>query len=84
MFQLSETHDMLRDTCRDFADKELAPKAGAIDKSHEYPQDQVRQLAELGLMSVAIEEAWEAVGLIICLTRSPWKKYPVGVPPPVW
>jgi butyryl-CoA dehydrogenase len=37
MFQLTETHEMLRDTCRDFADKELAPKAGAIDKSHEYP-----------------------------------------------
>lgn len=63
MFQLTETHEMLRDTCRDFADKELAPKAGAIDKSHEYPQEQVRQLAELGLMSVAIDEEWGGSGL---------------------
>ncbi len=63
MFQLSEIHEMLRDTCRDFADKELTPKAGEIDKSHEYPQEQVNKLAELGLMSVAIEEAWGGSGL---------------------
>ena len=30
--RLSETHEMLRQTCRDFADKELKPIAGVLDK----------------------------------------------------
>ena len=32
---------MLRTTCRDFAEAELKPIAGKIDKEHLYPRDQV-------------------------------------------
>ena len=38
---LPETHQMLRDTCRDFAEKELKPIAGQLDKEHRYPKEQV-------------------------------------------
>lgn len=58
MFTLSETHEMLRKTCRDFADKDLAPKAAEHDREHKYPAEQVKQLVELGLMGVAVEEKW--------------------------
>ena len=30
--RLSDTHEMLRQTCRDFADRELKPVAGMLDK----------------------------------------------------
>ncbi|MBL92899.1 MAG: acyl-CoA dehydrogenase [Myxococcales bacterium] len=63
MYQLSETHEMLRETCRDFADKELAPLAGEFDQKHLFPENQVKKLAELGLMSVAVEERWGGSGL---------------------
>lgn len=63
MFELSETHQMLRDTCRDFADRELAPVAADLDRNHQYPQAQIKQLAELGLMSVAVDEQWGGSGL---------------------
>ena len=38
---LSETHQMLRQTCRDFADKELIPIAGDLDREHRFPREQV-------------------------------------------
>jgi butyryl-CoA dehydrogenase len=56
MFELSETHEMLLTTVRDFADKELMPKAAKHDHEHLYPAEQVKQLVELGLMGVAVHE----------------------------
>jgi butyryl-CoA dehydrogenase len=38
---LPETHEMLRQTCRDFADNELAPIAGKLDSELLYPREQV-------------------------------------------
>lgn len=38
---LPETHQMLRQTCRDFAEKELFPIAAEIDKEHRFPAAQV-------------------------------------------
>ena len=63
MFSLSETHEMLRKTCREFADKDLAPKAGEVDKEHRFPKEQVDQLRELGLMGVAISDEYGGTGL---------------------
>merc|ERR1712198_423221 len=50
--RLSDTHEMLRQTCRDFADRELKPIAGILDKEHRYPRDIVTQIGELGLLSI--------------------------------
>jgi butyryl-CoA dehydrogenase len=63
MFQLDETHEMLRKTCRDFADRELAPRAAEHDKEHSFPKDQVQKLVELGLMGVAVPEEEGGAGL---------------------
>jgi len=48
--RLPETHEMLRQTCRDFAERELKPFAGQWDKEHTYPREAVRKMGELGLM----------------------------------
>lgn len=40
--ELPETHQMLRQTVRDFAEKELMPLAAQLDKEHRYPAEQVR------------------------------------------
>ena len=44
LVDLPETHAMLRQTCRDFADNELAPIAGRLDKEHTYPLEQVQYI----------------------------------------
>lgn len=42
LFTLPESHEMLRNTCRDFAEKELKPIAAELDKKHLYPTEIVR------------------------------------------
>ncbi|EDV49413.1 short-chain specific acyl-CoA dehydrogenase, mitochondrial [Drosophila erecta] len=60
---LSETHQILQKTCREFANAELAPKARHHDREELYPAEQVRRLGELGLMSVAVREEYGGSGL---------------------
>lgn len=54
---LSETHQMLQKTCRDFADNELKPAAARFDKEHLYPKEMIAKMGELGLMAVDVPEA---------------------------
>jgi len=58
MFELTEEQKMIQDMTRDFARKTVAPRAAAIDKNHEYPEDIVKQMAELGLMGVEVPEEY--------------------------
>ena len=60
---LSETHQMLRETCADFAEKELVPIAGAVDKKHEYPTDAVHKMGDLGLMGLMIPSEYGGSGM---------------------
>src|SRR5580658_9980507 len=53
-FTLSEEQRLLRDTARDFAAREVAPKASELDKSGRWPAEIVAKMAELGLLGVAI------------------------------
>merc|ERR1719290_802211 len=50
--ELPETHQMLTDTCRQFAESELWPIAGEIDKTGEFPENTVLKMGELGLMGI--------------------------------
>ncbi|VDI27709.1 butyryl-CoA dehydrogenase [Mytilus galloprovincialis] len=61
--ELSETHQMLQKTCRDFADNELVPIAGKLDKDHQFPLEQIKKLGELGIMCVDIPESEGGTGL---------------------
>lgn len=61
--EFTETHNMLRETCRDFANKELAPSAAATDKEHRFPGDAVHQMGELGLMAIETPENLNGTGL---------------------
>ncbi|XP_031351395.1 short-chain specific acyl-CoA dehydrogenase, mitochondrial isoform X1 [Photinus pyralis] len=60
---LSETHQMLRKTCRDFADGELKPVASKCDREHLYPEAQIKQMGELGLMAMCVPEELGGTGL---------------------
>ena len=61
--ELPETHQMMKDTCRQFAETELWPIAGKIDKSCEYPADTVKKMGDLGLMGIDVPEEYGGSGL---------------------
>lgn len=52
--KLPETHEMLRKTCRDFADNELVPIAASLDKDHKFPLEQVRVFFMFWTISLVI------------------------------
>ena len=53
---------MIRDLTRDFAEKEVRPIAEAIDREARFPRETVARMAELGLMGIAVPEAWGGSG----------------------
>jgi butyryl-CoA dehydrogenase len=61
--QLTEEQRQVRDLCREFAEKELRPNARRWDADHVFPREAVRQLAEMGLMGVAIPPEWGGAGM---------------------
>jgi butyryl-CoA dehydrogenase len=59
----TEHHEQLRDAVRRYAREQLAPNAPAWDRDSRFPRKEVRGLAEMGLMGVAIPETWGGAGM---------------------
>ncbi|MFZ5632237.1 MAG: acyl-CoA dehydrogenase [Bacillota bacterium] len=59
---LTEEQKMMRDMVRKLAQNEIAPRAAYYDKTHEYPWENIKKMAELGLMGVPIPEEWGGAG----------------------
>ena len=62
-FSLSEEQKALQELARDFARKEILPKAAHHDETGEYPHDILKQAWEIGLMNVHIPEQFGGLGL---------------------
>jgi isovaleryl-CoA dehydrogenase len=62
-FDLGETADAIRETVRDFAAAEIAPRADEIDKSNMFPRDLWPKLGALGLHGITVEEEYGGAGL---------------------
>jgi short-chain 2-methylacyl-CoA dehydrogenase len=55
-FDLSSDHDLIRRTVRDFAEQEVAPVAGELDRTKAFPYEIVAKLGELGFMGIPFPE----------------------------
>jgi short-chain 2-methylacyl-CoA dehydrogenase len=51
-FELSDDKRLLRSTVREFAEQEIAPVAEELDRTHSFPYEIVRRLAQLDLMGI--------------------------------
>ena len=59
---LSEEERLLQNMVRDYADKELAPKADELDTTHEFPWAAVKAMADLGLYGIGVEPEYGGSG----------------------
>ncbi|HTX90768.1 MAG TPA: acyl-CoA dehydrogenase [Anaerolineales bacterium] len=61
-FQLSDEHQLIKRTVREFAEKEVAPRAEAIDAEDKFPADLFHRMAELGILGIPFPEAYGGGG----------------------
>jgi short-chain 2-methylacyl-CoA dehydrogenase len=59
---LTEEHELVRRTVREFATERVAPVAEELDREARFPYEIVAELAELGLMGMPIPEAYGGAG----------------------
>ncbi len=51
-FELTDEQELIRNTVREFAESELAPVAGEVDRNHRFPAEAIPKMAGLGLMGM--------------------------------
>jgi len=62
-FALTEEERQIRETVRDFAQRELAPTVAQRDEEERYDRDLFRKMAELGLTGLPYPERYGGAGL---------------------
>lgn len=61
-FELSEEHQFIQQTVREFAQKEIAPRSAQIDRTGEFPHDLFAKMADMGLLGLPFPEAYGGAG----------------------
>jgi butyryl-CoA dehydrogenase len=62
-FDLTEEANSVRGMVREFAEAEIRPIAAKIDETHEFPHENVKKMAELGLLGMFVPEEWGGAGM---------------------
>ena len=57
-FELTEEQQMIRDTVRDFAEREIKPVAKELDEKAEFSEDLTTKMGELGLFGMYLPEKY--------------------------
>jgi butyryl-CoA dehydrogenase len=62
-FELAPEQQMIRDTARELATREIAPQAAQIDRTHTFPRKLFERLGEVGLLGVMVPEEHGGSGM---------------------
>ncbi|OEH94380.1 acyl-CoA dehydrogenase [Bacillus solimangrovi] len=61
-FELTKEQLMIRNMVRDFADKEIRPKAEHVDRTGEFPVETFKKMGALGLLGIPFPEEYGGSG----------------------
>ena len=61
-FELTEEQRMVQQSVREFVKAEIAPRAHQYDEEARFPHEQLKGLAEMGLLGMIIPEEWGGAG----------------------
>jgi alkylation response protein AidB-like acyl-CoA dehydrogenase len=59
----ADEHRLLRETLRDFAAQQLAPRAAEWDRNATFPREALKQLAALGTFGIAVPDSYGGAGM---------------------
>lgn len=62
-FQLTEEHEMIRNSAKEFAEKSLLPDAIERDEEQKFPESQVKEMAELGFLGMMVSPEYDGGGM---------------------
>lgn len=62
-FEPSESQQMIRETCKDFAERHIRPYLMEWDESQTFPIDLMRKMGEHGLLGMLVPEKYQGSGL---------------------
>jgi short/branched chain acyl-CoA dehydrogenase len=62
-YDITEEQQILRDSIRDFAEKEIKPVAEELDEREEFSLDIVKKMAEMGLFGMYVSEEYGGSGM---------------------
>ena len=62
-YQLGDDINALRETVKDFADAEIAPRAAELDRTDQFPMDLWQKMGELGLHGITVPETYGGVDM---------------------
>ena len=62
-FRLSEEQEMMKRVAHDFAANEIAPYASEWDHKHIYPEECIKKMHEVGLMTIGVPAEYGGPGL---------------------
>ncbi len=60
---MKEEHALLRASLREFAANRLVPFAAQWDRDHTFPQDALKELAQMGTFGIAVPEQYGGAGM---------------------
>jgi butyryl-CoA dehydrogenase len=61
-FTLNDEQIAIRDTCREFAEQEIKPRAEEMDATGQFPYDLVGKMGQLGLLGLPFPEEYGGAG----------------------
>jgi isovaleryl-CoA dehydrogenase len=62
-FDIGETAEMLRESVASFAQSKVAPIAGDIDQNNEFPRSIWKQMGDMGLLGITVEQEYGGAGM---------------------
>jgi alkylation response protein AidB-like acyl-CoA dehydrogenase len=62
-FDLTDEQQLIRDTARDFTDREVVPVAGANSRNHHFDLELVKKIAAQGYLGAIVPEEYGGAGL---------------------
>ena len=62
-FAFDDSTRLLRDTVRDFAASEIAPRAAEIDQSNQFPNELWQRMGSVGLLGITVDPEYGGAGM---------------------
>jgi len=62
-FELSEEHQAVEQTVKDWAGREVAPKIHDLDRAHRFERGFLKGMADLHLLGICLPEEWGGAGM---------------------